>query len=686
MKRTHYTDILIGLFVFFFCLPTMLLVPSARAGGFSADITQEVFNNHLVGRIYVLNDRYRMELHPRDAERKGRLIIIVDRKKGKTIILPPEATTYEEVENFTPQAYMADLFQSISNLEKIALKKKIGTETVAGYACEHYGFYDRDFLLADVWFATDLDSFPVKAHLKSGREDGNVKIKTNVGDSRMELSHIKIESVDASLFSVPQGVTKAEPRPGVKQEQAVLTETEKGAAPWGRRIGKGGQIHVKTDPRRPTKITLKSLLKDSVCTYTAIPQGKSSDQAKSIQVTLKKKGQLRKIEIDKQKKTEWVFIRVDEGIIFAKVKNEKDPFSFDSAGKIQEGYLTAKELQGLTVDPGRDLSIMVTGDNQDGPDSEVTLTCYRKQYKDQLLEKKVRVLNKETEQWKFSSDDRIQTMELSIGENGGVKYRVEQPALAEEQTGAAAVPGRSSTTKALPPKIVYTKPVTPHGSPKKVAPKNVSPSLGKAEISEILKALGSGDVATMKARLDKGMDPNALLYGAPLLQKAANLSSAEMVKLIIERGGDLHYKDRSGNDALTQAQSNNKHFQEVIPVLVEAGMVVDQNTPIWKIAFKTQGGKFKPGVKETLEYLLSKGADVNTPISKTGNTLLMFAAKMAWLEPVEFYLAKGADVNAKDKDGNTALSWARTERRGEQLYEKQHRKAIIELLQSKGAQ
>ena len=63
----------------------------------------------------------------------------------------------------------------------------------------------------------------------------------------------------------------------------------------------------------------------------------------------------------------------------------------------------------------------------------------------------------------------------------------------------------------------------------------------------------------------------------------------------------------------------------------------------------------------------------------------MFAAKMAWLEPVQFYLDHGADINAKDKDNRTALSWAKTEKRGESLILQQNRKAIIELLESKGA-
>ena len=658
---------------------------SAWCMDFTAHITQDAFNNHFTGKIDVSNDRYRLVLHPPGVAQDERLTVIVNRRTGKTILLPPKSQTYEEVENFTFRAYMVDPFQSISNLEKIAQKKKIGTETVSGYACEHYAFYDQDFKLADVWFATDLDSFPVKAHMVSGRDDGNIKVKTNIGDSKIELSNIKKESVDAGLFDLPQGVTKTHPRPKEEQEQVALTDTQKGSSPWGRRIGKGGEIQVKTDPQRPVKISLKNLADESVCTCTAIPRGNAIEEGTPTQVTLTKKGQRRKIEIDKNKKTERVFIRVKEGMIFTKVINEEDPFSFGNDRKIKEGYLKGKEIQGFITDPDRKLTLSVTGDNQDGPDSDVMLSCYRKQYEDKVFEKKVSISNEKSEIWDFSPDEHIKTVELSVGENGGVKYCLEQPALAKTQTGITNGQGQSKTTQTTP-KVVYTTPIKSYGSSKKINNKKSVVGLSKTETSDILKALNNGEVNTVKGYLDKGMDPNVLIYGTPLLQKAANLSSAEMVNLIIERGGDLHYKDRSGNNALARAQSNSKYYQEVVPVLVEAGITVDQNTPIWKIAFKTKGGKFSPGVRETLEYLLSKGADVDTPISKSGNTLLMFACKMAWLEPVEFYLAHGADVNAKDKDGNTALSWAKTERSGEQPYEKQHRKTIIELLESKGAQ
>lgn len=690
MMQTKLKVMFTGLCCFLIFSASLSLNRPVRASEFAADITTQIMNNNATGRIYVSNTRYRMDLNVQDEKFEKGPIILVDRAKGRTILLNPNTNTYEEFENFSFRAHMIDPFQAITYLEKNVEKRKVGAETVAGYVCDHHAFYDQGFKLADVWFAGKLHAFPIKAHIVSGRDNGNIKVKTNIGDTKLELSHIKEQPIDVALFNVPREFAKAEgpeaPRKKTMHSESAITETAKGTAPWGRRIGKGGEIQVRVDPKRPIKIVFNNLVEESTCTYSILPEGGAQDAAKSNQVVVKR-WQKKEIKIDKNKKIGWVFIRVDRGLVFAAVTNETDPFAFDRDKKIQEGYLHLSVLgsMGICVDPARPLTITVTGDSQDAPESEVSVKCCRDSYKDKAFEKTCRIANGTTETWKFTPDQQIRTCEISIGKMGGIKYKTEQPALPEQEKPSQK-PGKTSAKTKTPPKVVYTTPTTSYGSSKKITHKNTGSGLSKAETGKVLKALNSGNVATIKACLDEGMDPNALISGSPLLQKAANLSSAEMVKLIISRGGDLRYKDRSGNDALSQAQSNNRYYQEIIPVLVEAGVPVDRDTPIWKIAFKTQGGKFKPGVKATLEYLLLKGADVNTPISKTGNTLLMFAAKMAWLEPVEFYLAHGADVNARDKNGNSTLSWAKTERRGEEPYEKQNRKAIIELLKSRGAQ
>jgi hypothetical protein len=86
------------------------------------------------------------------------------------------------IKNFSFRAHMIDPLQAITFLEMNVEKRQVGTQIIAGYPCGHYEFYDRDFKLADVWFAKDLQSFPLKAHIVSSREDGDIKIKTNISD------------------------------------------------------------------------------------------------------------------------------------------------------------------------------------------------------------------------------------------------------------------------------------------------------------------------------------------------------------------------------------------------------------------------------------------------------------------------------------------------------------------------
>jgi len=658
--------------------------PPLWGQSFTADVTGQMLGHEVQGKAYVTSRHYRTELRPKEAPPgPGSVIVIVDRKQGRTWLLNPQAKTCDDIESYTPRAFMADPFQSMTHLERIARKKTVGTETVAGLSCTHEAFYDKDFKLADGWFAPDLGRFPVQMHLVSGRRDGAVQAHSSLGDTRLALSNIRRESIDPALFTLPQGYTRTTSPADASQAVSVPGQF-KGSAPWGRRLGKGQSMQVTVDPKRPVKVMLRNLADASGGTYAAVSQVTSTDAPAPKSFTLAKKGQRKTVSFSKTKKTQQISVAVDKGLVYAVVSNEQDPFALSAAAKLQDGYLIAKEGQGFSADPTRELIIAVTGDSQDTPTSEVTVLCYQKQYEDKVFDKTLQLANGKTQTWKFTPAQKIRTCEVLVKKTGGVKFRFEQPpparpASSRPQTGATT--GTSDTG----PRIVRTTPITPQGSAGKTTGKQTTKTLTKEQTSTLLKALGSGDVATVQALLDKGIDPDVPIYGSPLLQKAANISSPEMVKLIITRGGDLTYKDRSGNDALAQAQSNTKHWQAIVAVLLEAGIEVNRDTPIWKIAFKTQNGQFKSGVKETLEALLAQGASVNTPISKTGNTLLMFAAKMAWLEPVQFYLDHGADIHAKDKDGRTALSWAKTEKRGESLILQQNRKAIIELLESKGA-
>ena len=71
------------------------------------------------------------------------------------------------------------------------------------------------------------------------------------------------------------------------------------------------------------------------------------------------------------------------------------------------------------------------------------------------------------------------------------------------------------------------------------------PAAGAQDLNEeFFAASRKGDVAALKALLDKGVDVNAKTrYGATALSYACDKGHVEVVRLLIERGADVNSKD-----------------------------------------------------------------------------------------------------------------------------------------------
>ena len=101
---------------------------------------------------------------------------------------------------------------------------------------------------------------------------------------------------------------------------------------------------------------------------------------------------------------------------------------------------------------------------------------------------------------------------------------------------------------------------------------------GRQELDDQLwEAARKGDVATVRALLDKGANVNARFrYGTTALFKAAERGHTEVVKLLIERGADVNVKDTFyGATAMTWALEN-KHVEVVRALLDKSAESVDE--------------------------------------------------------------------------------------------------------------
>ena len=408
------TGLLLFLILFFGCC-------SVYAAEFTADLTITSPESVIVYDLKVKGNMYRIK------KVKGlvsfpSLPTICNRATRISWGLIPQTNQY--VEQTDPvKTIMMNPIAGWDFMRRELKATPAGTEAIQGYSCQILEYRRKGNTRVETreWVSYEL-GFTLK----------EVIYALN-GDATLALKNIKKGFVDPALFKIPPGYTKAE-TPDKAQKKAdgplpAVTKAVKGEAPWGRRINAGGEIKVKVDPKRPVKIVFFNRNKTaSSCTYTTFRQGDAQTPVKTGHISMTRKGQRKEVTIKKNKKSEWIFIRVDEGLIYTSIVNEKDPFSFDRY-QPQDGYLTVKGGVGLSVSPARKLIITITGDYQDSPNSEIFLICYQQDYTDKVFEKKVRIANGETKTWEFLPDQLIKTCEIKVPKTGGIKYRVEQPEL-----------------------------------------------------------------------------------------------------------------------------------------------------------------------------------------------------------------------------------------------------------------
>jgi ankyrin repeat protein len=149
---------------------------------------------------------------------------------------------------------------------------------------------------------------------------------------------------------------------------------------------------------------------------------------------------------------------------------------------------------------------------------------------------------------------------------------------------------------------------------------NAGTSLKGPEI-DIYSAALEGDLAKVKAAIENGQKANSTdQEGRTALMYSAYDGRTEILKLLLANGAEVNLKDNAGRTALMMASS----------------------------------GPFPDAVT----LLLDKFADPNITDRVDHFSAIMFAASEGQLEVVKILLSRGADPSFKDKDGDTAESFA----------------------------
>src|ERR1044071_7845592 len=96
-------------------------------------------------------------------------------------------------------------------------------------------------------------------------------------------------------------------------------------------------------------------------------------------------------------------------------------------------------------------------------------------------------------------------------------------------------------------------------------------ALAQSSNEDFFAAARKGDVAAVKAFLDKGVDVNTKTrYGATALSYACDKGHTEVVRLLLERGADPNVKD-SFYGATPMSWAAPKGHVEIVKLLIEKG-------------------------------------------------------------------------------------------------------------------
>jgi uncharacterized protein len=158
-----------------------------------------------------------------------------------------------------------------------------------------------------------------------------------------------------------------------------------------------------------------------------------------------------------------------------------------------------------------------------------------------------------------------------------------------------------------------------------------------------------GDIASVKALLKDGADPNARgQFGTPALHWLVNTDNIEGVQMLLQAGADANSLTERDVSALGLAIATGS--AKMVELLLKAGANPNRPEPTGETLLMKA---CEVGVLPVVEMLLQRGVEVDFRERSHGQTALMFAARAGHADVVATLLAKGAQPNVATNVGAT---------------------------------
>lgn len=175
------------------------------------------------------------------------------------------------------------------------------------------------------------------------------------------------------------------------------------------------------------------------------------------------------------------------------------------------------------------------------------------------------------------------------------------------------------------------------------------------EKSALYDAVLAGDVDAVRANLGGRNLEQATRDGYTYLVVAILEGHLEVVKLLLERGADVHHRV-AGLPPFIHAIKNDQHTLQIMQLLLDHG--ANPKVELGRSLMNALHFAAMDGVVDAVDFLLGKEL-VDVDITCThGRTALILAAEKGHLTIVKVLIAKGADLKKRSSNGGTALHWA----------------------------
>lgn len=198
--------------------------------------------------------------------------------------------------------------------------------------------------------------------------------------------------------------------------------------------------------------------------------------------------------------------------------------------------------------------------------------------------------------------------------------------------------------------------------------------------ASFIAAINEGNANQVSALLRAGADVNKPggEFNLPPLQYACWQGSTKVVRMLVEYGADVDYNAMDEGGPLTFAAASGN--TSLLSCLLDLGALVDTRSPrggetaLHKAVFRNR--------HETVELLISHGADVNATTQSGGHTAMFeggaklrgegplhLAAAYADAKMIRILLDAGADRSLTDDRSESPLAWAGRHQRDNDVLE-----------------